>query len=216
MIWTIDGNYTVEEYNKIIDTLIKKEIPFQEYISTKNYQFFIETELEPFVLDYKGIDPQFSYFLVSKTKWLQTPEKVKYTRRSEHNGKSALKLCYNDAYRFFGDDYTYFIHLSNKERAKELSLKIGRLYYFGKYLNSRYFVFLTNNQYISQFVKTDDILASGGVLDAEQQLYYQAFNRQDRLKKFSQTPYYEGGDYHRPKVLAPFFASNKSAKATTK
>lgn len=212
MIYTLDENYTIEEYNKIVNTLYNKGIPFNEYISTKNYKFFIETELEPFCLDYREVNKSFSYFLVSKTKFLQESERVKYTRRNEHQGKNALKLAYNDAFTELKDEYVYFFHLTNLQKAKLLSKEIGKIWYFGKYYNSRYFVFLSNNQYLTNFVKIDDILASGDVLDAEMQLYYQAFQRQDRLKKFSYTPYFNNGDYFKPKILAKFFQNTNTDK----
>ena len=211
MIWTIDGNYSVEEYNKVLNALQNNNIVYNEYISTKNYKFYIETESEPFVLNYETIDPQFSYFLVAKTKFLQSSEAVKYTRRSEHSGKSALKLAYNDAFEAVRGEYITFFHLTNKEKAKELSREIGKIWYFGKYLNSRYFVFMSSNQYLKKYVKLDDILASGSPLQAEMELFYNAFNRLDRLKKYSQTPAYNNGEYIRPKILAPFFSNSKKA-----
>ena len=214
MIWTIDGDYTIEEYNKVISALQNNYINYNEYISTKNYKFYIETQESPFCLNYTEIDPGLSYFLVSKTKYLQSQEAVRYTRRNEHNGKAALKLAYNDAFKAVKDEYIYFFHLANKEKAKFLSNDIGKIWYFGKYVNNRYFVFMSSNQYIKKFVKLEDILASGSPLEAEMQLYYQAFNKQDRLKKYSQTPAYLDGDYLRPKVLAPFFATNKKLKVS--
>lgn len=210
MIWTIDLDYTIQEYNKVLWALDENKIPYQEYISAKNYMFYISTDSAPFSLKYEEIkDAGYLNFLVAKTKYLQSQEAVRYTRRQEHSGKSALKLAYNDAFTAEKDKYVYFFHLANKEKAKELSRELGKIWYFGKYLNSRYFVFMSSNQYLPKYVKMDDILSSGYPLDAEMQLYYQAFNRLDRLKKFSQTPAYLDGDYLRPKVLAPFFIKNK-------
>lgn len=209
MIWTIDADYDLQEYNKVLSALEAHSIPYTEYINTKNYSFYIETAQEPWCLNYTEIDSQFSYFLVSKVKTLQSNEIIKYTRRSEHKGKSALKLAYNDALESVRGQYIYFFHLTNKEKAKELSREIGKIWYFGKYLNNRYFVFMSSNQYLPKYVKLDDILSSGLPLEAEMQLYYQAFNRQDRLKKYTQTPAYDNGAYIRPKVLAPFFSKNK-------
>ena len=208
MLWSIDKNYSIEFYNQIIKTLQNKNIEFTEYISTKNYKFYIETLQDPFILDYETIDPQFAYFLVSKTKYLQTQDSIRYNRRNEHSGKSALKLAYNDAFMELKDSYVYFIHLSDTTKAKALSRDIGKLWYMGKYVGNRYKVYLTDNQYISRFVKIDDILASGTPLEAEMGLYYSAFNRLDRLKKYSRTPYFKDGEYFRPKVLAKIFGGS--------
>lgn len=212
MIWSIDSNYTIEDYNKVLDALQENNIAYSEYISTRNYKFYIETQDAPFCLKYETIDAGFSYFLVSKTKYLQSQESLRYTRRSEHSGKAALKLAYNDAFNAEKNNYVYFFHLSNREKAKELSREIGKIWYFGRYLNNRYFVFMSSNQYISKFVKLDDILSSGTPLEAEMQLYYQAFNKQDRLKKYSQTPAYNDGVYLRPKILSPFFQNSSKGK----
>ena len=208
MLWSIDKNYSIEFYNQILKTLQFKNIDYNEYISTKNYKFYIETAQDPFILDYETIDPQFAYFLVSKTKYLQSQDSIKYTRRNEHSGKSALKLAYNDCFTELKDSYVYFIHIPNTAKAKTLSRDIGKLWYMGKYVGNRYKVYLTNNQYIPRFVKIDDILASGNVLDAEMELYYSAFNRLDRLKKYSRTPYFKDGEYFRPKVLAKIFGGS--------
>lgn len=205
MIWTIDGDYDLQEYNKVIASMQANAISYNEYIHTKNYKFYIETPQEPWCLKYENIDLQFSYFLVAKTVPLQSNEIIKYSRRSEHSGKAALKLAYNDALESAKGQYIYFFHLTNKDAAKELSKEIGKIWYFGRYFGNRYHVFMSANQYLTKYVKLDYILSSGTPLEAEMQLYYQAFNRQDRLKKYSQTPAYENGQYLRPKILAPIF-----------
>ena len=208
MLWSIDKNYSIEFYNQILKTLQAKSIDYNEYISTKNYKFYIETQQDPFILEYETIDPQFAYFLVAKTKFLQSQDSVRYTRRNEHSGKSALKLAYNDVFTEYKDSYVYFLHLPNTAKAKALSRDIGKLWYMGRYVNNRYKVYLTDNQYITRFVKIDDILSSGTPLEAEMELYYSAFNRLDRLKKYSRTPYFVDGEYHRPKVLAKIFGGS--------
>ena len=205
MIFGIDSYYSIEEYNKVIDALKYNQIDFQEFISTKNYQFYIKTPLAPFTLKYDSVQNQMSAFFVSKVQYLQSSEMVKYTRRSEHSGKAALKLAYNDAFEACRGTYCYFFHLPNADAAKSLSNEIGKIWYFGKYAGNRYKVYMSNNEYLPKFVKIDDILASGLPLEAEMELYYSGFNRRDRLRKFSQTPAYDAGVYIRPKILAQFF-----------
>lgn len=215
MIFGIDSYYTIEEYNKVIDALKYNGIDYQEFISTKNYQFFIKTPGTPFTLKYDIPNTQFTAFFVAKTQFLQSSEEVRFTRRAEHGGKAALKLAYNDAFDAMGQNYCYFFHLPNAESARALSQEIGKIWYFGKYAGNRYKVYLTNNEYLPKFVSIDNILASGNTpLEAEMELYYSGFNRRDRLRKFSQTPAYDKGNYIRPKILAPFFKTAAKVGAT--
>lgn len=219
MIYNLD-NYNIELYNEFLINLKKHNIEYNEYVNTKDYKFYLETSEYPFILNYSKIQNASNMFLISKVKSVNQQDDYKFLRKRISNSKDNLNLCINDAYDFFLNskiNYYYFIHIQNKEASELLSKQIGRLYYFGSYLNNRYKIYLTNNQYLTNFIKIDDILASdSNIFTAELQLNYEIFNLKDRLKKFSQTPYRENGKTVLPKYLADFFKSNKSASGKNK
>lgn len=213
MLYNLD-KYDIKLYNEFLNNLKNHNVNYNEFVSTKNYQFVLQTERYPEILDYYPLNKSQSLFLVAKVKAVIPTDEYLYRRKNLTNNKTNLNFCMNDAYNYFNDikteePYFYFINIQNKERAEKLSSEIGRIYYMGKYVNNRYSVFLTNNQYIGTIISIDDILASGSNLfEAELQLNYECFRLQDRLKKFSMTPYYENGKQFLPKTLHSFFKSN--------
>ena len=200
MIYSTDKYYDINQYNDFINTLKERSINFNEFINTKNYQFYLETESDPFIIKYDLITKNQKLFLVSKVKELTSKDVQSLTRRNSHVGKSAIQLAYNDAYNDFKDSTVYFIDIKSKDHVLELSKKLGKIYYFGKYFNNRYRIGLTNNSYVRNFVNLDDILSSGTLIQAELNLNYEVFNHKDFLKKYSMTPYFENGSYFAPKI----------------
>lgn len=209
MIYNLD-NYNIALYNEFLENANKKKIYYNEYVSVRDYRWYLETERDPFLLTYAKITGNAGMFLVSKTKGVNPQDIYTFRRMKIAKDKTNLDFCKNDAYNYFGkSEYVYFINIQNRERAESLSKKIGRLYFMGFYMNTKYKVYLTDNQYVSHFVGIDDILSSGvSCFDAELQLNYEIFNLKDRLKKFSQTPYVENGKIVWPKYTDTFFKTN--------
>lgn len=211
MIYNID-KYDIKLYNEFLSNLTKHNIDYSEYVCTRDNKFYLSTQLEPFILDYTLIQNASKMFLISKTKGVNNQDIYQYRRQKVTASKDNLKLCINDAYQYFIDlnqkqknSVFYFVNISNKERAEALSKQLGRLYYFGFYYN-KYRVYLTNNQYTTNYIDPENILVSSNDLfDAEMQLNYNIFRLNDRLKKFSQTPYRENGTTVLPKYIDPFF-----------
>lgn len=211
MIYNID-KYDIKLYNEFLNNLTKHNIDYTEYVCTRDNKFYLSTQLEPFILDYTPIQNASKMFLISKTKGVNNQDAYQYRRQKVAASKDNLKLCINDAYQYFIDlnqkqknSIFYFINIPNKERAEAISKQLGRLYYFGFYYN-KYRVYLTNNQYTTNYIDPENILVSSSDLfDAEMQLNYNIFRLQDRLKKFSQTPYRENGTTVLPKYIDPFF-----------
>ena len=96
-----------------------------------------------------------------------------------------------------------FINLKNSEQAMQLSKEIPiKLYYMGKYLNGRYKIFFSNSIYIESFLNSSDILLkkskNESIVQFEQSLNFNILERKDRLVKYSQTAYFENGNYFKP------------------
>lgn len=213
MLYCFDDYYNLSMYNDFRSNLVEKKIPFNEYISTKDYKFYIELERDPFILKYFEPSRNQNLFLVNKVKELTIQDEYNYRRRDSIGNKRNLNLAINDAYKFFVEknagNYAFF-HLNNREAAEKLSSKIGRIYWMGKYLQGRYNIFLTNNMYLSQYVDIDNILAvSDDIFDAELKINYEIFKFNDRLKKYSETPYFVNSKYVAPKILADKYKSIK-------
>lgn len=208
MIYNLDS-YDITLYNEFLENLKNHNIPFYEYVNIRDYRFYLETQDAPFILNYKEIQKSSRMFLVSKVKGVNSQDIYTYRRKKVSNTKDNLDLCYNDAYNYFlnkKSKYFYFIHIPNKEKSELLSKDLGRLYFFGNYFNSKYKIYLTDNQYTTQFIDSEYILVGGeDLIDLEVRLNYEVLLLKDRIKKFSQTPYRENGTTILPKYVDPFF-----------
>lgn len=228
MLYNLD-KYNIKEYNQFLLNYKKHNVIYNEYVSTKNYQFVLETASYPEILDYTTLNKTQSIFLVSKVKAVVTQDENKLKRKNITNNASNLEYCKNDAYIYFSPTsnslsnssskstnksvYFYFLNIPNKEQAQKLSKSIGRIYFLGKYL--RYSIYLTNNQYTAEFVNLDDILVGDSdIFNAEIKLNYEVFRLQTRLKKFSMTPYFEAGNLVLPKTTHNFFKTGLDIKVT--
>lgn len=220
MLYNLD-KYNIKEYNQFLLNYKKHNVIYNEYVSTKNYQFVLETASYPEILDYTTLNKTQSIFLVSKVKAVVTQDENKLKRKNITNNATNLEYCKNDAYIYFdpapksksSTSYYYFLNIPNKEQAQKLSKSIGRIYFLGKYL--RYSIYLTNNQYTAEFVNLDDILVGDSdIFNAEIKLNYEVFRLQTRLKKFSMTPYFEAGNLVLPKTTHNFFKTGLDIKVT--
>lgn len=215
MIYNLDS-YDIKLYNEFLNNLKNHNIQFNEYVNSRDYKFYLETNEIPFILNYNELNNNSRMFLISKVQGVNTQDIYNYRRTKLSNSRENLKLCINDAYQYFlnkKSEYFYFIHIQNKEKAELLSKDIGRLYYFGTYLNNKYKIYLSNNQYLTNFIGIEDILAgSDDLFELEMNINYNIFRLQDRIKKFSQTPYRENGTTILPKYLHPFFKNTKTPK----
>ena len=196
MIFSLDKYYSTTFYNKIIETLKKKKVQFEEFINVKNYQFYIKTKLDPVILDYEKLYGGGEFHIVKKVKTLNPNEEYLYSRIKNQTGSSALEFAKNDYMKYFNT--MSFIILGNHEEAVQLSKKVGRVYYAGRYMG-RWNLYVIDGR-----IKHPNILANGKPLECELKLNY-IFAKKDMLEKYTQTPFWEFGVYHQPNQFASFF-----------
>jgi len=205
MIYTLDYNYSTQFYNEIIETLNRKNIPYSEYIDTKLYNFYIETDDEPGFLEYKSLDTSTGRFIVSKTKSVDINDEFYLLRREAYSSKNALdRYAMNDAFKYCKQNGSFNFFHGSHSLASDLSKKVGRVYYLGKHY--RYYIYLTHNSYVSNFVNPSQfLLYDTDAFQAEMRLNYEVFKYFDRLEKYSKTPYFEDGKIHYPTKTANKF-----------
>jgi hypothetical protein len=206
LILTFDGFYSNSEINDFLNNLKNKNINYNEFINTRDYKLYIETEYDASILNYNEISKIQKMFLISKVIPSLSIDEIKYNRfLSNSNNKELIKLGFNDVYYLYNNnskETVYFINLRSKDNAQKLSKKLGKIYFFGKY--NKFYIGLTNNQYTQNIVPLEDILTSGSLIKAEQSLNYEIFNLKYYLKKYSITPYFENGSFILTKGLNYF------------
>ena len=196
MIFTLDKNYSTTFYNKIIETLKKKKVNFEEFINVKNYLFYIKTKIDPVILDYEKLYGGGEFHLVRKVKTLNSTEEYLYSRIKNQTGSGVLEFAKNDYMKYFNT--MSFIALGSHDDAVQLSKKIGRVYFAGRYM-TRWNIYAIDGR-----IKHPNILATGKPLECELKLNY-IFAKKDILEKYTQTPFWEFGVYHAPNQFASFF-----------
>lgn len=125
MILTFDGFYSNSEINDFLNNLKNKNILYNEFINTRDYKLYIETEYDASILNYNEISKTQKMFLISKVIPSLSIDEIKYNRfLSNSNNKELIKLGFNDVYYLYNNnskETVYFINLRSKDNAQKLS-----------------------------------------------------------------------------------------------
>ncbi len=204
MFITLDDYYTIAEYNEALQALDNNGFKYKEYINTKPpYQWFIEVPQRPMMVNYDELPKAELRFIVNKVEPARANEEYLLQRRVSDDGKKALKkyVFNKPLLEAQSSDYACFFQVRNKEQMLELSQKLGKLYYFGRYY-TKFRIGLCTNKMIRNFIDPEDILVQKekSILQMEQDLNFKIFKLNDRLRKFTETPYFLDGQFHQVKI----------------
>ncbi len=206
---TIDPYYDIEFYNHCKEALKNNSVEFREFISIKPpYSWYLELEQNPIMVNYDFASNAETRWLVSTVLPLRAVDEYHYLRRNNDSGRNALlKFIENEPLKESrASDYAVFFTVKNKEELEKITRDYPeKIWYFGKYYNNKYRVCLATHESISGFLspsqilleKTSDLSEPGRF---ESELNWKIFRGSDFLIKFSETPYFESGFYHRPKI----------------
>lgn len=207
MFISIDSYYDPLFYNQCLSALESNGVSFNQafYVKGKVFEYVINVPYEPLMINYDVISKVEERYIINHVIPLDINEIAIYQRRIQDSKTNIRKELYiNDALKTINDTgYGVFINLKNSEQAMQLSKEIPiKLYYMGKYLNGRYKIFFSNSIYIESFLNSSDILLkkskNESIVQFEQSLNFNILERKDRLVKYSQTAYFENGNYFKP------------------
>lgn len=204
---TIDPYYNIEQYNEGLSALKNNSVEYKEFISTKTpFNWFLELPQLPIMTNFDEVNKTEAKFLIAKVLPARANEEYLLQRRNSDDGYKALeKFTLNEPLRLGKDGYACFFNIRNKEQLIDLSrLFPDKIWYFGKYRNKFKVAYCTNAM-IKNFIPKEDILVekSGGdrgIYDLEVELNFKIFRLQDRLLKYTETPYFMNGKYYPVKI----------------
>jgi len=205
MYITIDPYYSIDFYNDCKSALDNNGVVYDELISIKTpYNWYFSLESKPVMVNYDVIEESQSRFLVTKVKPLQGVEDYRLKRFENKEGPSKIHLYIEneplEEVRKGG--YGIFFNATSKDQILQLTKDLPglRIYFFGRYFKNRYRVCLCTNPLVKNFLTLDNILVETETsLDPgrfESQLNYLIFKNKEKLVKYTETPYYENGQYY--------------------
>jgi len=208
---TIDPYYTTQFYNECLAALKNNSIDYREYINIKPpYNWYLEIEETPILVNYDLATDSESRWMVNTVKPLRPSDEYLLLRRENDKGASALlKFIENEPLKKARlSKYAVFFNVQSYENALSISKEYpGRIWYLGKYYNNKYRVCLALNETIKAFINDSDIILekennTPGQFEAD--LNFKVFRKFDRLIKFTETPYFEDGNFKRVNIRGEY------------
>lgn len=212
MYITIDPYYSIDFYNECKTALENNGVEYSELISIKTpYNWYFDLNQYPIMVNYETVEDNQSRFLVTKVKPLQPVDVYRLTRFENREGPSKLhQFIENEPLREVREGgYGIFFNAISKDEILKITKELPglKIYFFGRYFNSRYKVCLCTNSIIKNYLTMDNILVETETsLDPgrfESQLNYLIFKNKEKLIKYTETPYYENGQYVPVKYKGP-------------
>ena len=162
MFITVDPYYSNQFYNECKESLKNNGIKFQEFINIKTpYDWYFQIDKEPIMVNYDKATDSESRWMIQKVIPLRPNEEYLLLRRDNDEGRKALlKFIENEPLKLAREsDYAVFFTVKNREEAENLTKDFpGKIWYFGKYYNNKYRVFLATHRSIRGFLNDDQVL----------------------------------------------------------
>ncbi len=207
-IITIDPYTSIDSYNEALSALDNNKIKYKEWISTLTpYLFYISIDngQKPIMINYDIISSTDWTKVVSKVQPLISNDIYQLYRRPDKNKQIGWYIN-NDVFRRAKKVNTVIFNYMNKEQLFNLSKTYGRIYPLGKYMNGRYKLAIAFDTEIKNIVLPNDIMLEmgkhkDGMLEAA--INYKVLRNQDKIEKWSMTPYFENGKFYPTSPMSP-------------
>jgi len=213
MLVTVDPYYNTQFYNECKEALKNNGVDFKEYINIKSpYNWYFEIDKAPVMVNYDKATDSESRWMVNTVKPLRENEAYLLLRRENDSGaKALLKFVENEPLkRARQSQYAVFFTVKNKEELITLTKDYpGRVWYMGKYYSNKFRVCLALHPTVENFLNPDQILLknTGQFSEPgrfESELNWKVFRGNDRLIKFTETPYFEDGKFKKVKIQGEY------------
>jgi hypothetical protein len=209
MFVTVDPYYTSQFYNECREALKNNKVVFDEFINIKApYDWYFQVDQKPLFVNYDSATDSESRWMVNRVQPLRPNEEYLLQRRDNDNGpKALLKFVENEPLKLARkSSYAVFFTIKNREEGERLTREYpGKVWYMGKYYNNKYRICLATHAAARNYLNADQVLleknkdlSEPGRFEAE--LNWKVLRGNDRLIKFTETPYFEDGKYRPVKI----------------
>jgi hypothetical protein len=205
--FTIDPYTSVEQYNEAIQALSNNNIKYTEFISLLgNYNWFLSLEdnQRPIMMNYDNLNNTEWTKLLSKTKPLRTNDIYLLYRRGDKS--EIAKYVENDWLKEARRKKSIVFKVKNKEDFIQLSKVYGRIYPLGVYFNGSIKLAICFDTSIKNSLTQNRILLEMGphkLGELELKINHKVLRNQDKIIKYTQTPYYENGKFYPTNPMSP-------------
>jgi len=198
-MFTIDEYYDINFYIEAIQAMRNNSVDYKEYILAKApFNFYVDSKNTPIMVNYDVLTNAMQKYIVNKVEPATPSDEYMLARRNEYAGIKGLKqyALNKPMNKINNSDYACFFNLKSREQGLELSKTLGPIIYFGKYYNNTR-VALCYNKMIKNYIELSDILVekTKNATQMELDLNYKIFRLNDRLRKFTEQPYFNNGKF---------------------
>jgi len=205
--FTIDPYTSVIQYNESLEALKNNKINYVEYISTLgpyNWYLSLEKSQYPIMMNYEKMNNTIWKQCVSKVLPLRPNDVYLLYRRGEK--KDIAKYIENDVFKQARNNNSIVFKIKTKEETLSLSKIYGTIYPLGVYFNGSIKLAICFNSEIKNSLTSDRILVEMGSHkpgELEKEINYRALRNQDKIIKYSITPYFKDGKFHQTSPSSP-------------
>jgi len=205
--FTIDPYTTINEYNQALEALKNNGIDYTEFISVfGDYKFYLslENNQHPIMINYDKMDNTTWTRCVSKTKPLYANDIYLLYRRGEKS--DIARYVENDVFKMARKEQSIVFKISTKEEFYSLSRAFGTIYPLGVYFNGGIKLAISFNPEIKNALTKNRILLEMGphkVGRLEAEINYKALRNQDKIIKWTKTPYFKDGKFYPTSPQSP-------------
>lgn len=207
--YTIDPYYSIQFYNECKEALKNNNVAYKEFINIKPpFNWYFQLDKSPIMVNYDQSTDAENRWMVNTVKPVRPSEEYLLLRRDNDNGpKALLKFVENEPLKAARQsEYAIFFTIKNREEGERLTKDFpGKVWFMGKYYNNKFKVCLAVHPVVKGFLNPSQILLEKtqehnepGKFEAD--LNFRIFRGNDTLIKFTETPYFFGGKYVRPKI----------------
>ena len=205
--FTIDPYVSVAEYNQALQALANNGIEYTEFISVfgeYNWYLSLEKDQRPIMMNYDNMDNTTWTKVVSKTKPLKSNDIYLLYRRGDRS--NIAKYVENDVFKKARKENSVVFRIKNKEELFQFSKLYGTIYPLGVYFNGSIKLAVCFNTEIKNSLTPDRILLEMGphkVGELEIKINYKVLRNQDKIQKWTLTPYFKNGKFYPTSPQSP-------------
>lgn len=205
--FTIDPYVSNEDYNQALQALKNNKIDYTEFIGTLGSYYFylsLENNQRPIMINYDTMSQTEWTNAVSKVKPLKTNDIYLLYRRGEKS--DIARYIENDVFKQARKKQSVVFKLKNKEELIQLSKIYGRIYPLGVYFNGSIKLAICFNPEIKNSLTNDRLVIEMGphkVGELEKKINFTGLRNQDKIIKYSLTPYYDKGKFYPTSPQSP-------------
>ncbi len=211
--FTIDPFTDYKTYNDALTALKNNKVDFMECVQTAgSFYYFIclDDNAKPLLVNYTDMSDRQWKTSITKVLPLVINDEFKLYRRNDKVSSIFRDVVNNDA---FNDSLeaknTIIFTAMNKETVQTMSKSLkGKFYAIGRYY-SKYKLWMCFDPEVKNYVAPGNILMEVGKMKVgklEQKINFDILKNKEKIVKYSQTAYFEGGKFNQTAPMSPLWS----------